>query len=252
MAGTFLQIRLRNMSATWHDTEGKWRNFALRLTMRRARRGVRPLRNSTLEVTPQPVQQNVAHAISKKQIILELKLARGLERAGMDEIRAIQADLRERLGPRDKTSASYIANILRADGVGVTYNDRYVGPVLPEPYARRLDGLLQFRDFTDAESALHKLDDAYREYRSASDRMGTSFVRTLVIKGRQRAESMARNPRVGAEKRQEKEEIARWFKVWLDLPDLFFDWLEMRKRSEEFQQMFSNENGSSGSEIQKT
>jgi len=84
------------------------------------------------------------------------------------------------------------------------------------------------------------LDQIYREYRTADDRVGTGFVRSIVIKGRQRAESIAGNARVRVEKRGEKEEIASWFKVWLDLPDLFFDWLEMRKRSEDFQQMFSN------------
>lgn len=219
--------------------------------MRRVRRRTRPPGINILEVTPPAVQQNVAHATSKKQLILELKLARGLERAGADEIRALQSDLRLRLGSHDKTSASYIANILRADGVSVNYNDRYVDAVLPEPYARRLDGLLHFHDFGDAETALQRLDEAYREYRAASDREGTTFVRTLVIKGRQRAESLARNPRVRAEKRQEKEEIALWFKVWLDLPDLFFDWLEMRKRSEEFQLLFSNHNGNSSSEKKK-
>jgi hypothetical protein len=190
----------------------------------------------------------VANATNKKQLILELKTARGLDQAGADEIRAIQADLRQRLGPDQKTSASYIANVLRAEGVRVNYNDRYVDSVLPEPYAQRLDGLLHFHDFTDAETALHKLDDVYREYRSVSDRDGASFVRSLVAKGRQRAEGIAGNTRVREEKRREKEEIARWFKVWLDLPDLFFDWLEMRKQSEEFQHLFSNHNGNSGSQ----
>ena len=190
----------------------------------------------------------MAHAISKKQLILELKRARGIERARIAEIRTLQSDLRQRLGPNDKTSASYIANILRADGVRVYYNDPFVDPELPEPYARRLNGLLHFHDFGDAETTLQKMDEAYREYRAASDREGTSFVRALVIKGRQRAESLARNPRIGSDKRREKEEIAYWFKLWLDLPDLFFDWLELRKRSEEFQQEFSNHNGSSDSE----
>lgn len=190
----------------------------------------------------------MAQAKSKKQIILELKLARGLEVAGADEIRAVQAGLRERLGSDDKTSASYIANVLRADGVRVHYNDRYVNLVLPEPYARRLNGLLQFHDFTDAETSLHKLDSAYREYRAASDRVGTNFVRSLVIKGRLRAQSISGNPRVRMHKRREKEEIALWFKVWLDLPDLFFDWLEIRKRSEEFQHIFTKHHGSPGSE----
>jgi hypothetical protein len=190
----------------------------------------------------------VANATSKKQLIHDLKIERGLDQAGADEIRAIQADLRARLGPQHKTSASYIANVLRADGVRVNYNHRYVDALIPEPYARRLEGLLQFHDFTDAEAALHKLDDVYREYRSISDRDGTTFVRELVAKGRQRAEGIAGNSRVCEEKRREKGEIARWFKLWLDLPDLFFDWLEMRKRSEEFQQLFANHNGHSGSE----
>ena len=74
-------------------------------------------------------------------------------------------------------------------------------------------------------------------------------MRSLVIKGKKRAQSMARNPRVNPAKRREKEEIAAWFKVWLELPDAFFDWLELRKRSEEFQQTFlsQGENNSAAS-----
>ena len=158
---------------------------------------------------------------------------------GASEIRAIQADLRRQLGGALKTSPSYIANVLRQAGARVDYDDRYVDPAFPEPYASRLEGLLQFHTFEAAEAALHKLDDLYREYRTAADRVGTDLVRSIVIKGRQRAESIAGNARVRPEKRREKEEIAHWFKVWLDLPDLFFDWLEMRKRSEDFQQMIS-------------
>lgn len=157
---------------------------------------------------------------------------------GAPEIRAIQADLRRILGPDHKTSPSYIANVLREAGVRVDYDDRYVDVLIPEPYAQRLEGLLQFQNLDEAESALRKLDEIYQKYQSASDRVGINLVRSVVIKGRQRAESIAGNSRVRPEKRREKEEIARWFKVWLDISHLFFDWLEMRKKSEEFQQMF--------------
>ena len=182
----------------------------------------------------------MAKTKSKKELILEQKNAQGVERAGAREIRAIEAELRRQLGADCKTSTSYIANVLREAGVRVDYDDRYVDPWIPQPYAQRLEGLLQFHDFDDAEGALRKLDELYREYRSASDHVGTGLVRSTVIKGRQRAESIAGNMRVRPEKRREKEEIARWFKVWLDIPDLFFDWLEMRKKSEEFQRMFSH------------
>ncbi len=84
------------------------------------------------------------------------------------------------------------------------------------------------------------MDAAYQSYRQSSDRVGASLVRALVLKGKQRAQNLAANPRVSPAKRQEKQEIVRWFTVWLQTPDLFFDWLELRKRSEEFQRRSSD------------
>jgi Ni/Co efflux regulator RcnB len=49
---------------------------------------------------------------------------------------------------------------------------------------------------------------------------------------------IAGNQRVAPEKRREKEEIRQWFRVWLETPDSFFDWLELRKASPEFVQKF--------------
>jgi hypothetical protein len=184
---------------------------------------------------------------SKKQLILERARARGLERAGEREIRAIEADLRREFGAEQKASLSYIANVLRGAGLRVDFNNRYVDPWMEEPYASRLEGLLQFHDFDNAETALRKLDEAYREYLAASDRAGASLVRSLMVKGKLRAESLASNRRVSPEKRREKEEIALWFKIWLDLPDGFFAWLELRKRSEEFRQTFLARNGKNDS-----
>jgi hypothetical protein len=166
-----------------------------------------------------------------------------LERLGEPEVRALQAEVRRRLGPDDKTSSSYIANVLRQAGRRVEYEDRYVDPLMEEPYASRLRGALQFRDLESAESSLQKLDAIYREYRCASDRVGTTLVRSLVLKGKQRAESLAASSRVRPEKRREKQELANWFRVWLETSDLFFDWLELRKQSEEFRRLFSDDRG---------
>ncbi len=178
---------------------------------------------------------------SKKQQILNCWEARRSDRAGAREIRAIEADLRRRLGAEARISASYIANVLRQAGARVDYNDRYVDPSMEEPYASRLNGILGFSDLERAEASLSKLDAIYCEYRAVSDRVGTGLVRALALKGKQRAESLAASPRVSPEKRREKQEISRWFKVWLEVSDLFFDWLELRKRSEDFQKIFGRD-----------
>ena len=56
--------------------------------------------------------------------------------------------------------------------------------------------------------------------------------------GKRRAEMIARNHKVEAHKRSEKEEIANWFRIWLENPDAFFDWLEVRKQSPDFREKF--------------
>ncbi len=164
----------------------------------------------------------------------------------MVDLRVARDELRRSLGPADKTSFSYMASILRESGYEVRYEDRFSDPVMPEPYATRLKGLLEFHDLASAEQSLARISTLSAEYSSVEDRRGVAFVQALVKKGKLRARSLASNPRVNAAKRREKEEIARWFQVWLETPDLFSDWLELRKRSQEFQDLFGTGTPKSG------
>ena len=175
---------------------------------------------------------------SKKRILLDFFQAREKKCIDAADLRAAHDELRRQLGPTDRTSLGYIASILREAGYEVQYEDRYSDPVMPEPYATRLKGMLEFHDLASTEQSLLRLDVIYREYSSVADRVGKSMVFALVKKGKLRAQSIAANPRVHARKRQEKQEIANWFRVWLETPDLFADWLELRKSSEQFQDLF--------------
>ena len=175
---------------------------------------------------------------SKKQILLDFFHGRGKRPLEVGDLYAARNELRRCLGPGYRTSLGYIASILREAGYEVRYEDRYSDPVMPEPYASRLKGVLGFHDLASAEQSLLRLDAIFREYSSAADHLGMSMVRALVRKGKLRARSLAANPRVQAPKRQEKHEIASWYQVWLETPDLFADWLELRKSSDEFCELF--------------
>jgi hypothetical protein len=186
----------------------------------------------------------VSTKTSKKQILLDFFQARGQRAVEARDLRAAQNELRRQLGPNNRTSLGYMAAILREAGYEVRYEDRYSDPVMPEPYCTRLKGVLEFHDLKSAEASLLKLDGIYREYAGAGDSQGVKFVRALVKKGKLRAQSLAANPRVQAPKRAEKQEIARWFQVWLETPDLFSDWLALRKSSAEFRREFASEEAS--------
>jgi hypothetical protein len=49
---------------------------------------------------------------------------------------------------------------------------------------------------------------------------------------------IAGNKRVSPARRAEKEEIRQWFRVWIENPEVFFDWLELRKQAPEFVEKF--------------
>ena len=166
---------------------------------------------------------------SKKQIVLDYFQAQEKRPFEARDLQSARSELQRRLGPNDKTSLGYIASILREAGYEVRYEDRYSDPVLPEPYAGRLKGVLEFHDLASAEQSLLRLDAIYREYQAAADRAGIKCVRTVVTKGKLRARSLGGNPRVQERKRLEKREIASWFQVWLETPDLFPDWLALRR-----------------------
>lgn len=176
-------------------------------------------------------------ARTRKQIIVEYCEEHGIRTAGLAEIRRIEEAIRGAAGTNKRTSFSYIAEVLQRSGIELHYRDRYLGPSMPEPYASRLKGILQFRDLPSAEACLRKIDEEYQAYLKASDHVGVSFVRSILLKGKERARRLAADSRVDPLKRLEKQEIVLWFTVWLQTPDLFFAWVEMRKRSEEFQRM---------------
>ncbi|HSW38537.1 MAG TPA: hypothetical protein VLL97_03500 [Acidobacteriota bacterium] len=108
----------------------------------------------------------------------------------------------------------------------------------PSPYKEELEGLLSFTGFPEAETTIKRLESLRRKYRSAGDLKGVEYCRRLALTGRRRAEFISMNKRVGTEKRLQKKEIAAWFRVWLETPELFDNWLELRKRAPEFRRLF--------------
>jgi hypothetical protein len=106
-------------------------------------------------------------------------------------------------------------------------------------YEEEFQDLLHFANLEDAEMCIMRLDELYRKFHEEQERAAVERVLEVARMGRRRAEMIARNHKVDPEKRAEKEEIMQWFKVWLETPDVFFDWLEARKATPDFQKRFA-------------
>ena len=112
---------------------------------------------------------------------------------------------------------------------------------MESPYRETLSGILSFSSMAEAEETIKRLEHLRRKYRSARDRKGEEYCRKIALLGRRRAELISRNKKVRVQKRKQKQEIAIWFGIWLETPELFENWLILRKKTEEFQELLKDE-----------
>jgi hypothetical protein len=168
---------------------------------------------------------------SKKKMILVAAQSLAAEKFGPAEIEQVRRKLLAEHGEAGKTSSDYVASILQQAGKRVVLSRR---ADTEEKYEEQFHDLLHFATLEEAEMCLVRLDELWRKFTAEGERAAAARVLEVGRMGRRRAEMIAHNRKVEQHKRAAKAEIARWFALWLDTPDLFFDWLEVRKHSAEY------------------
>jgi hypothetical protein len=151
------------------------------------------------------------------------------------EIDQLRRRLLARYGDAGKTSSEYITDVLKEAGFKLLLN---LQEDAEDQYEEEFEDILHFTTLQDAEVSLMRLDELMRRFQAHGEKAAVERVLNVARLGKRRAEMIARNQKVQAQKRAEKEEMASWFRIWLETPDAFFDWLDVRKQSPEFQSKF--------------
>jgi len=175
---------------------------------------------------------------TKKVLILEVARDLGKPRFTPAEIEQIRRKLIAQLDASGKTSSDYIVSVLEEAGLRVVWSTK---SDTEGRYEEEFQDLLHFSTLDEAEMCLVRLDELLRKFIVENEKPAAERVREVARLGRRRAEMISRNHKVDALKRLEKEEIAHWFGIWLETPDAFFDWLEVRKQSPDFQRKFASQ-----------
>jgi hypothetical protein len=90
-----------------------------------------------------------------------------------------------------------------------------------------------------AESLVVRLEHLRGRFERTGDDRQLAEVRTLAIEARRTAVSRARDTSLPIPIRHEQTEIAEWLMVWLETPNLFEQWVQLRKSSPAFKERFS-------------
>jgi hypothetical protein len=174
---------------------------------------------------------------TKKAMILEAARELALEKWTTAEIEQLRRKLIAEHGEEGKSSNEYIAEVLKSMGWKVRMTEREEAE---ERFEEEFEDILHFKTLQDAEVSLTRLDELLRRFRTHGEKAAVERVLEIARLGKRRAEMIAHNRKVEAPKREEKKEIAEWFRIWLETPDAFFDWLEVRRASPEFREKFGD------------
>jgi hypothetical protein len=181
---------------------------------------------------------------TKVDLMIEVWEHLDCESVGAAELETIESVVRERFGDGAVENPAAVARLLADEGAELRHAEvleldaRYRST---DPYEAMFRNVLKFSTFEQAAASIKNLENLRRQFKRKKDREGLRRVHETALKGKQRAQMIARNRSVDEKKRAEKDEIAEWFTVWLKQPEIFNDWLELRQRSKDFRERFSND-----------
>lgn len=138
------------------------------------------------------------------------------------EVTAIRRELHALMGQAGRVSDRYLLDVVEKSGFRVAAS---LGGLPLDLLA-----VLDFHNLAGAEAAIQALEARRQSALGDGDHESLQDCIRAGRRARERAALVARNPRVRPEVRAERQEISKWFVVWLQTPEAFPAWLELRKR----------------------
>jgi hypothetical protein len=178
---------------------------------------------------------------TKNDLIIEIWEKLDCESVGAREIEAIETAVEDKFGVGAVDSPMIIARLLADEGAELRHAEILELDVkrrLESPYDAMFRNVLKFADFRQALNSIRRLENLRKKFASENDKEGLRMVRETALKGKHRAQMISKNEKVDEQKRAEKAEIAEWFTLWLQSPEVFENWVLLRQSSREFKEKF--------------
>ena len=190
------------------------------------------------------METHVWQARNKRELIIEVWESLDCESVGTAELLAIESVVRQKFGAGAVDPPAMVARILADEGAELRHSEvleRDVEHRDTDPYGAMFRNILEFSTLADAAAAIARLDKLRREFVRNKDREGLRRTHEIAIKAKRRTELISRNANKDEKSRIEMAEIAEWLRVWLQQPDVFDDWLDLRRSSKQYRRQFTTD-----------
>ncbi len=174
-------------------------------------------------------------------LIIEVWEALDCESVGAKELGQIQHALGGKFGEGAVPSPASIARSVADEGAVLRHPEVFDFDAEwreQKLSASQLPLGISFANLAEVLESFEKLDEERQKLEGKNDELGLKRLREVVAEAcgesQLRAESKILDPAV----REEAKEISNALRVWLQAPELFLDWLDLRLRSPEFVKKF--------------
>ena len=176
-------------------------------------------------------------ARTKKDLIIEVWEKLDCENVGYPEIEAIETVVADQYGTAAVESPMAIARLLADEGADLRHSEimqLYLERSTERPYDAALRNVLRISSFRSTLTSIRELENLRQKYKAANDREGLRLVKESAIRGKQAAIDLAQKPAADAVTRMTNGEIAEWLTIWLQSPEVFEHWVDLRQTSSDF------------------
>jgi len=179
---------------------------------------------------------------TKRDLIIEVWEFLDCESVGDAELQKIQQALRARFGEAATDSPAAIARVVADEGALLRHPEVFecdrkwrAENLSRSAFADELD----FSNLSSAFTSVVKLEEKRMELQTGSDTL--KDLRESVAAIGKDLSLRARSQIIDEAAKAQLKEVSHWLMVWLQSPELFSDWLDLRRRSPEFRQKFGED-----------
>ena len=179
-------------------------------------------------------------ARNKTDLIIEVWEKLDCENVGAAEIEAIETVVADVYGSEAVDSPMVIARLLADEGAELRHAEimqLYVERASKRPYDAALRNVIKLDTLRAALQSIRDLENLRRKFAADGDKHGLRYVRETAIRGK--------NEALDASKKADEvidrllhTETADWLTIWLQTPEMFETWVDMRQKSRDFAEKF--------------
>jgi hypothetical protein len=205
-----------------------------------------------LQQTASRYEKQMDLTAKHREFIVKTWIRLGREPVGAIILGRLQRALAKQFGSDLAASPASIARVLADEGAELRHPEVIETDASWREKRFKRSALSAFNDRTGpltlerAEAVLKRLEDLRRELSMKDDVEGLQRLREAALNAKTKAQLLSRDHSLRESLRGVQEEINEWFHIWLQTPEIFVDWLDLRRRSPEFRKRFATEAPSDG------